>query len=164
MRALKASLLYFASVFAVGFLLGSMRVLLVVPYLGVRWAELLEQPIMLLASFYFARLAVLRFGPFVATRRLVIGCISLALMLAAELGLTVFVQGQDLVQYLAGRDAVSGTVYLLSLAAFALMPLLAGRRKGAGNARKTKPLRAPVQAERHATEDTSLPPPRTELP
>jgi hypothetical protein len=44
------------------------------------------------------------------------------------------------------------------------MPLLAGRGKGAGNARKTKPLRDPVQAERHATEDTSLPPPRTELP
>jgi hypothetical protein len=130
MRVLKASLLYFISVFGVGFVLGTVRVLLVVPRLGARWAELLELPLMLVASVYFARLVVRRFGPFASSRCLVIGIIALALLLATELGLTVLVQGQTLPQYLASRDAVSGVAYLLSLAAFALMPLLAGHGQG----------------------------------
>ena len=141
MRALKASLLYFASVFAVGFVLGTIRVLLVVPYLGVRWAELLETPLMLLASFYFARLAVRRFGPFALSRRLAIGAIALAFLLAAELALTVFVEGQTLAQYLESRDPISGTAYLLSLVLFALMPLLAGHGQESNNSFKPNPLR-----------------------
>ena len=140
MRTLKASLLYFASVFGVGFALGSIRVLLVVPYLGVRWAELLETPLMLLASFYFARLMVRRFGPFAHSRRLAIGLIALAFLLAAELGL-VLAQGQTLAQYLASRDPVSGVAYLLALAAFALMPLLAAHGQGSNNSFKPTPLR-----------------------
>ena len=130
MRVLKASAVYFISVFGVGFVLGTIRVLLIVPYIGVRWAELLEQPLMLLASFYFARLAVRHFGPFAPSRRLAIGIVALAFLLTAELSLTVFVQGLTLAQYAASRDAVAGVVYLLSLVAFALMPLLAGNRHG----------------------------------
>jgi hypothetical protein len=126
MRVLKASVLYYIGVFAVGFVLGTIRVLLVVPMLGVRWAEILEQPLMLAASFFFARLAVLRQGPFSASRRLVMGLFALALMLGTEIALTLVVQGRTLVQYLTGRDLVSGIAYLLSLAAFALMPLFAG--------------------------------------
>lgn len=127
MRIVKASLLYYVAVFAVGFGLGALRVLLVVPLLGLRWAELLEQPIMLVASFYFARRVVRRLGPFNAIGRLIIGLCSLALMVTTELGLAVFVQGQVLAQYVAGRDRVSGVAYLLSLAAFGLMPLLVGQ-------------------------------------
>ena len=140
MRILKASLLYFASVFGVGFALGTIRILLVVPYLGVRWAELLETPLMLLASFYFVRLVVRRFGPCTPSRRLAIGFIALAFLLAAELGL-VFVQGQTLAQYLASRDPISGVAYLLALVAFALMPLLAGHGQGSNNSFKPTPLR-----------------------
>ena len=141
MRVLKASAIYFISVFGVGFVLGTIRVLLIVPYIGVRWAEILEQPLMLLASFYFARLVVRHFGPFGSTRRLAIGIIALVFLLAAELGLTVFVQGLTIAQYVASRDAVAGVVYLLSLAAFALMPLLAGNWQGSNNSFKPKPLR-----------------------
>jgi hypothetical protein len=130
MRTARASLLYFISVFGVGFVLGTLRVLLVVPYLGVRWAELLEQPLMLVASFYFARIVVRRFGPFASTRRLFIGLLALALLLVTEFGLAVIVQGQGLAQYVASRDPVSGVAYILSLIAFALMPLLAGRGQG----------------------------------
>jgi hypothetical protein len=115
--------------------------LLIVPYLGVRLAELMETPLMLLASFYFARLAVRRFGPFAPANRLAIGAIALAFLLAAELGITVFVQGQTLAQYLASRDPVSGVAYLLSLIVFALMPLLVGHGQGSNNSFKPKPLR-----------------------
>ena len=127
MRSLQASLLYYIAVFGVGVVLGTIRVLLVAPLLDVRWAELFEQPLMLVASYYLARDSVRRFGPFAATRRLGIGLVALALMVGTELALTLFVQGLTLPQYLASRDPVSGVAYVLSLAAFALMPLLAGR-------------------------------------
>jgi hypothetical protein len=140
MHVLKASAIYFISVFGVGFVLGTIRVLLIVPYIGVRWAELFEQPLMLLASFYFARLVVRYFGPFAPARRLAIGIIALAFLLAAELSLTLFVQGLAFSQYLASRDAVAGVAYLLSLAAFALMPLFAGKWQGPKNSFKPKPL------------------------
>jgi len=46
---------YFCLVFGVGFILGTIRVLWVVPHLGVRTAELIETPLMLAATFLAAR-------------------------------------------------------------------------------------------------------------
>jgi hypothetical protein len=46
-EALKAGVLYFALVFAAGFVLGTVRTLWAVPRLGVRTAELIELPTML---------------------------------------------------------------------------------------------------------------------
>ncbi len=127
MNLLKTSLAYFAGVFCIGFVLGVIRVALVVEHLGERWAELLEQPIMLLASYFVAKLCLRHFGPFAAPHRLLIGVLALALMIAAELALSI-AMGQGVVEYLAGRDPVSGTAYLVSLVLFALMPWIAGRR------------------------------------
>ncbi len=140
MRTLKASFGYFLLVFAVGFALGAIRVPFVVPRLGVRWAELLEMPLMLLASFLAARLCVRRYGPFSAVRRVGIGALALALLVAAELGLTVAL-GQSVREYIAGRDPVSGVAYLISLAVFAALPLIVGRGQGSNNSFEPKPLR-----------------------
>lgn len=119
----RAGFIYFALVFAVGFVLGAIRVSLVVPRLGVRAAELLETPIMLLVSLLAARACLRWFGPLPATRRLMMGLLALVFMMVAELVL-VAVQGVNIADYIAGRDPVSGTVYLLALLVFALMPLL----------------------------------------
>lgn len=127
MRVLKASLLYFGSVFGVGFALGTLRVLWLVPRLGVRVAELLEQPLMLLASFLLARFVLRRLGPFSPRQRIAIGMLALAWLVGAELALAMALQGRSLTEYVASRDPVAFTVYLLSLLAFAAMPLLAGR-------------------------------------
>jgi hypothetical protein len=132
--------LYFALVFAVGFALGVIRVPFVVPRLGVRWAELLEMPLMLLASFLAARFCVRRYGPFPTMQRLVVGALALALLVAAELALTVSL-GQSIREYIAGRDPVSGTAYLISLVIFAAMPFIVGRGQGPNNLFKPKPLR-----------------------
>jgi len=138
MRTLKASFGYFLLVFVVGFALGAIRVPFVVPRLGVRWAELLEMPLMLLASFLAARLCVRRYGPFSAVRRLGIGALALALLVAAELGLTVAL-GQSIREYIAGRDPVSGTAYLISLVVFAVFPLIVGQGQGANSSFKPEP-------------------------
>ena len=126
MRALKASFGYFGLVFAIGFALGVIRISFLVPVLGVRWAELLELPFMVLASFLAARFFVGRYGPFSAARRLGIGMLALALLVTAELVLTLAL-GQSIRDYVAGRDPVSGAAYLVSLLIFAALPLIVGQ-------------------------------------
>lgn len=129
MRAFKAGLLYFALVFGMGFVLGIVRVTMVVPALGARLAELIELPVMVIASYFAARFVLGRFGPFGANDRVRIGVLALIWLLAAELAV-MFASGQLIGDYIAARDPVSGTAYLVSLLLFALMPALAGIRGG----------------------------------
>lgn len=126
-RLLQGALAYFALVFATGFVLGTLRVTVLLPRLGVRAAELLEMPVMVLACVLAARFCLRRFGPLPAPQRLALGLLALLLLAGAELGLVV-AQGQALAAYVAGRDPVSGTAYLLALGVFALLPWWLGRR------------------------------------
>jgi len=90
-----------------------------------RWAELAEMPIMA-AVIYFSAGYVLRRYPEVGFPgpSLVVGFLALSLSVCAELGLAVAVQSQSLSDYIASRDKVSGSVYLVLLLVFALMPRL----------------------------------------
>ena len=122
---LRPGAIYFSLVFAVGFVLGTIRVLVVVPLLGERAAELLEAPLMLLASFLAARWVVRRFRlPPGARCRLPVGLVALTFLLVAELLVVFLIRGLTLEEYMASRDPVAGAVYLVSLAVFALMPWL----------------------------------------
>jgi hypothetical protein len=55
MQIVKAGVLYFALVFGAGFVLGTIRTLWVVPRFGMRVAELMETPIMLVVTIVAAR-------------------------------------------------------------------------------------------------------------
>lgn len=137
MPRIKASLAYFGIVLGTGFALGVVRVPFLVPRLGERYAELLEMPIMLLVIVLAARYVVRRFNlaPDPAIR-LQVGFAALALSVAAELLLATVLQSQSLIQYLSSRDPVSGSVYLLLLLVFALMPaLLVWQQRSQGNYR-----------------------------
>ncbi len=131
MRELRGGLVYFALVFGAGFLLGSARVILLVPTLGVRMAELLEMPIMLLVIVLAARLVNRKFlGGLRIVGRLFAGLIALALLVTAELLLAVALTGASIASYVASRDPVSGSVYVVMLVLFALMPaMLGGNRR-----------------------------------
>ena len=59
-RILKAGALYFGVVFGAGFVLGTVRVIWVVPHLGERTAELIEAPLMLAVTIVAARWVVKR--------------------------------------------------------------------------------------------------------
>jgi hypothetical protein len=124
-----AGALYFALVFAAGFLLGVVRELLLVPRVGIRTAELCEIPVMLCLAFLAARWVVRRreLPPTVASR-LGMGAVALALLLAAELAVAIGLRGASLSEAFASRDPVSGAAYRVALALFALMPLVVGRR------------------------------------
>ena len=125
MPILKAGMLYFGLVFGAGFVLGTIRTLWVVPRVGTRKAELMETPIMLVVTIVAARSIILRLGvPFTPSARLGMGFIALLLLLVAEFGFVLWLRGLSIREYLATRDPVSGTVYYVMLAVFAVMPLL----------------------------------------
>ena len=124
-RTARAALAYFALVFGAGFILGSIRVSFLVPRLGERIAELIEMPFMLVVIVFAARFIVKRFSlPTAAPLRLSVGIVALALLLIAEILLNVALQRQTLDAYIASRDPVSGSVCLVMLMLFAVMPLI----------------------------------------
>jgi len=125
MHSFKAGITYFALVFGTGFALGTIRVPFLVPRLGERTAELLEMPLMFVAIVLAARYVVRKFAiaPSIWPR-LSVGLIALALLVTAELSLVVLLQEGSFAQYISERDPVSGSVYLLMLGVFALMPLI----------------------------------------
>jgi hypothetical protein len=129
MRTLKAGALYFALVFCAGFVLGILRVLWVAPTFGARTAELLESPVMLVVIIFAASRVVRRFSlPPTLAARLGAGFLALGILLAAEFTVVLKVRNLTLAQYIADRDPVAGTVYVLMLLVFAAMPLFVSRK------------------------------------
>lgn len=125
MQVVKAGLLYFALVFAVGVVLGAIRTRWVVPRVGTRTAELMEMPIMLAVTIVAARWTVLRLSvPMMWSARLEMGCVALVLMLIAEFGFVLWVRGFSIKAYFSTRDPVAGAAYYLMLVVFAIMPRL----------------------------------------
>ena len=123
MRLLKAALIYFAIVFGAGFVLGPIRILLLVPRFGVRTAELIEMPFMLLVMIVASRWIVRRFAQDSSVlSRLILGFVALILMISTELWMARILQGVSISQYIAARDPVSGTAYYGMLILFALLP------------------------------------------
>ena len=129
MALLRPAAAYFALVFGAGFVLGAIRVPLVVPLVGTRAAELIEMPFLLLAIVLAARFVTRRLGRGLPTRAwLAVGCLAMAGVLGADLGVGVLLRGMTLSEALLNRDPVSGTAYYALLVLFALMPFLIVRR------------------------------------
>lgn len=122
-------MIYFLLVFGTGFILGTVRTLWVAPVTGDRVAELLESPLMLVVTIIAARRTVRHFSSISTSfNRFSIGLIGLCLMLTAELGVMHWVRHLTVREYLASRDPIAGTVYVILLSAFAVMPLLVSKQ------------------------------------
>jgi len=103
-------------------------VLWAVPRFGERTAELMETPIMLVVTILAARWVVQRITvPRTPTTRLAVGLVALGLLLVTEFAVVLPLRGLTISEYFASRDPVAGTVYILMLGVFAIMPLLVGR-------------------------------------
>lgn len=124
-KTIRAALVYFAIVLGTGFVLGVFRVPILVPRIGERWAELAEMPVMATVIFVAAGYILRRF-PEIALpgRSLVVGFLALALSVSAELGLAVVLQDKTLAEFIISRDKISGSVYIVLLLVFAIMPRL----------------------------------------
>lgn len=130
MRIGQAALAYWALIFALGFVLGTVRVLWGAAALGETNFLLLEVPAMLLASWLVARQLVARFAVARTGPALAMGALALALLLAAELALGVIGFGQSPREWLADLLRAPGIYGLISQLGFALMPWLAAKRRG----------------------------------
>ncbi|WP_133162197.1 hypothetical protein [Hyphococcus luteus] len=127
MSALKAGLVYFLSVFAVGFMLGTIRVLLIEPHLGALGAVLLETPFILAASWLFCRCWIGRFNvPSALVSRLGMGAIAFALLIAAEILLGLYGFGRSLADQIAAWRSPPGALGLAGQILFGLFPLVQG--------------------------------------
>jgi hypothetical protein len=126
---LKAGVTYFGLVFGTGFILGTIRVLFIVPRFGARLAELIESPIMLTVTIFAAKWIVRKFRVSVEARdRIAVGLLAIILLIALELTIVLWLRGLTLADYFRERDPVAGAVYYLLLVVFAVMPLLVGQK------------------------------------
>ena len=123
-RTVFAGMLYFVLVFGAGFILGPIRVLLIVPRLGERIAELIEAPVMFVVILFAAKLVVRKFRvPYAIGYRLLMGLLTFGLGLAFEVMLVLKLRGLTLSEYFRGRDPVASAVYYSLLVFCAILPL-----------------------------------------
>lgn len=128
MPVLTAALAYWALVFAAGFALGTLRVLLLAPRLGETAAVAAELPVMLALSWYAAG-AVPRRRPLPpGGPRLAMGALAFTLLLGAEAALGILAFGQAPAAWAAALATPPGALGLGGQALFALIPWLQGRR------------------------------------
>ncbi len=132
-RPLRAGLAYGILVFGVGFALGTIRVLLVVPRVGPTVAVLFEMPVILGASWWISHLCVVRFKVSRAVAaRLVMGLAAFLVLMLAEASLSVVLFERSVAEYLAALASVPGAIGLTGQVAFAGFPLAQARLAGAG--------------------------------
>lgn len=131
-RIIRGGAIYFALVFAAGMALGPVRVLYLEPLLGETIAVLCETPFLLLAM-AFAAHAAPRWARVNAgwPGYFALGVVALALQLAADLAVGLGLRSMTLAAQLTYFATPAGWIYVLALAAFALMPLLAWFRRSA---------------------------------
>jgi hypothetical protein len=127
--AVGAGVTYFAVVFAAGFALGTLRVLTLAPYLGDAGAVVIELPIMLAFSWLACGLILHRWRvPAGWRQRLAMGGVAFALLLAAELGVSVLAFGRTVAEHVATYRSWGAALGLAGQLAFAAMPLVRSDR------------------------------------
>jgi hypothetical protein len=126
---LKADALYFALMFVLGWLIGPVRELLIVPPFRPGIGMAVEAILMV-----GAMLVVLhrsnwrREVPSAIGTRVIMGLVALGLLLPAEMARAWMFRGQTPTEVLLPADAFSGVVQWGLLLIFAIMPLLVRRR------------------------------------
>ncbi len=125
--AVRRGLYYFLAVFAVGFVLGAIRTLVLIPVIGEVGGVLVELPVMLAISWLIC--GALCHQNQSVTDATVMGGTAFALLMLAEAGLSLWLWDRTLIQHLA---LYTEPVHLLGLAgqvAFASFPLLHRRSR-----------------------------------
>ncbi|MCG6117870.1 MAG: hypothetical protein MEQ07_06715 [Aquimonas sp.] len=133
MSLLRSAALLFAGVFALGFVLGVLRTLLLAPWLGELAAVAVELPVILAASWWWCGWLLRRSDERSlrgsGARALAMGAIALGLLLAAELGLSMILAGRSAGEHLALYALPAHQLGLAAQCLFGLMPWLWLRRR-----------------------------------
>ncbi|HEX2510489.1 MAG TPA: hypothetical protein VHK66_08220 [Microvirga sp.] len=125
MEALKAGIAYFAVVFAAGFLLGTVRVLLLAPRIGELGAVAVEVPLMLAVAWFACARLLCRFevgGSVIG--RFLMGGVAFGLLTIAEIGVSIAAFGRSPAEHLAAYRSGGSILGGLAQIAFAAIPLV----------------------------------------
>lgn len=121
---ISAAIAYWAVVFALGFVLGPIRVFWLAPQTGVLAATALEIPFMLLASWWITGWLMMRFGIASRGAALAMGLGAFALLLASECVLAITLVGASPGQWLTGFVQPHAMLGLAGQGVFAIIPWL----------------------------------------
>jgi hypothetical protein len=127
LRVLAAGSAYFLVVFAAGFVLGTLRNLLVAPQVGEVAAAVLEVPVMLAISWFVCGWVLEKIH--VAPRtmdRLVMGAIALGLLLLAEALVSVGLADVSLSEHFRSYSRPAPRIGLAAQLLYACFPLIRG--------------------------------------
>ncbi|MBX7528024.1 hypothetical protein [Qipengyuania vesicularis] len=124
MNSLRAGTAYWAMVFALGFVLGTVRVLWGAEAIGETAFILIELPVMLAASTLAARWLLRRFAIDTAGEALAMGALAFALLILAELALATGLSGMTAREWLMEAWQVPGIYGTLGQILFGLIPSL----------------------------------------
>jgi len=119
----QAGSLYFFVVFAAGFLMGTLRVVVFEPAVGETAAVLFEMPVMLAIAWFASRSTVSWFAvPARLRPRLAMGGLAFALLLLAEIGISVLAFQRTITAHFEAYLAAPALLGLAGQVAFALFP------------------------------------------
>lgn len=122
-KALRLALIYFAAVFAVAFVLGTIRTLVLFPMLGEMRAVLLELPVILTVAWLVCG-RLLRGSSLTAAEAAAMGTMAFVLVMLGEVGLSFWLAGRTLAEHLALYVEPTRILGLSGQIAFAAIPLL----------------------------------------
>ena len=129
LRATEAGVLYGIIVFLIGFILGAIRVLLVVPRLGETTAVIIEAPVILAASWFVCHWCVGRLDVAATVPvRSLMGMVAFLVLMSAEFGLGA-VLGRSLVDQVAAYGSLAGAIGLAAQMIFGAFPVIQVRRR-----------------------------------
>ena len=114
---------YWIGIFALGFVLGAIRIFVIVPMVGEFLAVLIELPVILTASWLWAG-QLLRGHSLTPRQALAMGVLAFALLMASELALATLAFGQTPGEWLASLRHPRGQLGLVGQGAFGLFPWL----------------------------------------
>jgi hypothetical protein len=130
LRAIIAVSAYFLVLFALGFVLGTIRVIYVTPHFGQVAATFAEVPVMLVAALFACIWAVRQWQvPRAMTIRWAMVLWFLALLFAFETLLGSALFGRTAAEQWAALATPAGILGLLAQIMAALLPLVVGRRE-----------------------------------
>ncbi|MEQ1827129.1 MAG: hypothetical protein ABL921_14335 [Pirellula sp.] len=128
-NALRAGTTYFALVFVVGFLLGTVRTLVLASSVGDFIAVAIELPVILAISWIVCKRVLLRYLVRPAfIERMVVGGSALLFLLGSEAILSVTLAGRSWMEHFGLYKTLPSLLGLFGQILFALFPLIQSRR------------------------------------
>lgn len=124
-RAGSAAAAYAAGVFAIGIVLGTLRLSVVAPAVGEFVATAIELPLMLGASWLMCGSVMRRFAvPIDIQARVTTGAVAFALLMAAEASISMPLLDRSFIEHVATYRDGAKQLGLVGKCIFALMPVL----------------------------------------